>query len=386
MSGNQKISLWNIIVLLVKSKKKLMFVFLISLIVSYAGVYFLTEKQYESTATIIPLNESSLSGLSSLLNNVSSVLPMGLGNINKESDMNLYLTILFSRSSIENLIDKYDLQKLYNIKSRENAVKFVSKIIFTKITIENAFTIKVRTKSPVLAATMANYLVEYLNSKILELNVSKSRDSRIFLEKRYQEITDNLRDAEDSLKYFQIKSGVFEAENQAKSSLEAYARMDADVATKQIEIQVLNKMYGANSPNVQGAEIALRELRYKVNKLKSTSDSGSVLMSLNSLPQNTLNYYRYYRNVRIYSEMLSYVMPMYEQAKFEEQKNIPILQVIDPAIPPEKKAYPSRTFMSLMVTFTTLVFAASFLIVKDIFEKTENEKLLFLKKELFNFK
>jgi tyrosine-protein kinase Etk/Wzc len=386
MSENQKVSLWGIVVLIVMNKKKLIFLSILSLIVSYTAVFFLAEKQYEATATIIPLNESTMSGLSSLLNNVSSVLPMGLGSINKETDMNLYLTILYSRTSIENLIDRYNLQKLYKIKRHDDAIKIVRKMFVTKITMENAFTITVRTKSPLLAADMANYLVKYLNEKILELNVSKSKDNRLFLEKRYDEIVNNLRDAEDSLKIYQIKSGVFEAENQAKSSLEAYARMDADVAAKQVEIQVLNKMYGENSPNVRSAEISLRELKSKINKLKTTSDSGSVLLSLNSLPQKTLNYYRYYRNVRIYTEMLSYVMPMYEQAKFDEQKNVPILQIIDNAIPPERKAFPSRTSMSVIITCITMFVIISFIILKEILQKTDNEKLLFLKRELFNFK
>lgn len=386
MSENQIVSLWSILVLLIKNKKKLLLVFFSSLIISYAAVFFFTEKQYEATATIIPLNESSMTGLSSLLNNVSSVLPMGLGSISKESDMNLFLTILFSRSSIENLIDTFGLQKLYKIKSREASVKVVRKIIFTKITMENAFTIQVRTKSPELGADMANYLVKYLNDKILELNVSKSRDNRLFLEKRYQEINDNLRDAEDSLKYYQIKSGIFEAEGQAKNSLEAYAKMDAEMATKQVEMQVMKKMFGDNSPNVKSAEISLKELKNKIANLKTTSDSGSVLLSLKSLPQKTLNFYRYYRNVRIYNEMLSFVMPMYEQAKFEEQKNIPILQVIDKAVPPEKKANPSRTFMSLVVTCITMFFAISLMITKDIMHKSDNEKIVFMKKELFNLK
>lgn len=386
MMENQQLSLWFIFKLLIINKKKLILIFLCSLVFSYGGVFFLTEKQYESTATIIPLNDSSLSGLSALFNNVSSMLPVGLGNISNESDMNMFNTIIYSRSSIEDCIKKFDLQKLYKIKQREDAVKVVRKIIKTSITLNNAYEIKVRTKSPQLAAEMTNYLVKYLNDKIIQLNGSKSKENRLFLEKRYNEITTNLRTAEDSLRQFQEKTGVFVADNQIQASLETYAKLDAELATKQIEIQVLKKMYGENSSNVQSAQIAHDVLRNKVKKIKNGSDSGSVIMSLSTMPKTSLDFYRHYRNVRIYNEMLSYILPMFEQAKFEEQKNIPILQIIDNAIPPERKAYPSRTFMAIVVTTILMLFVCSYLVISEFIKNTDNEKILFLKKELFNFK
>ncbi len=44
-------------------------------------------------------------------------------------------------------------------------------------------------------------------------------------------------------------------------------------------------------------------------------------------------------------------MPMYEQAKVEEQKSIPTIMVIDKAVPPELKYSPKRSVIILGFSF-----------------------------------
>jgi capsular polysaccharide biosynthesis protein len=185
MSDHYKIEFLDYLVLIVKWKKTLLTVFFSSLLVSYGLIFLFVPKQYESTATILPSTEDNyMSGLYSMMKNFSSVMPGSLGNIKKESEMDLYKTIIYSRASIENLIDKFNLQKLYKIKKRVEAIEIIGKMIKTKITLEDAFTISMRASSPQLASDLTNYLVKYLNDKIVDLNVTKSKENRIFIEQR----------------------------------------------------------------------------------------------------------------------------------------------------------------------------------------------------------
>jgi uncharacterized protein involved in exopolysaccharide biosynthesis len=45
---------------------------------------------------------------------------------------------------------------------------------------------------------------------------------------------------------------------------------------------------------------------------------------------------------------MEFIVPLYEQAKIEEKKDYPILQVIDYAVPPAKKTYPPRILFALI--------------------------------------
>jgi len=145
-------------------------------------------------------------------------MPSGLGSSAKESEMDLYNTVIYSRSCIDSLIKKFDLQRLYKIKSREETIKSVRKKIKTEITMENAFVVSVHSKTPQLASDITNYLVGYLNDKIIQLHVAKARDNSLFLSERYEEIKKSLASAEDSLEAFQEKTGFLKPLNSARNN------------------------------------------------------------------------------------------------------------------------------------------------------------------------
>ena len=229
---------------------------------------------------------------------------------------------------------------------------------------------------------MNNYLISLLNKSIIELNISKARDNREFIEKRFNEVNKNLTLAEDSLKIFQEKTGMFEAEDQVKAIIEAYANMESDLAKKQIELAVVEKMTGSNSPQTKQTQVVVDEFQNKLKSIKEGTSSDRYIFSLKSLPKNAIQYFRYYRDVKIYGSVLEYLIPLYEQAKFDEQKEVPILQVIDYAVPPEKKAYPKRLLLTAIITFFILLIVIILLIIKETLNRTENPKIRLILSEL----
>jgi uncharacterized protein involved in exopolysaccharide biosynthesis len=387
MAETKKIEFLDYLVLLVTWKKVLLTVFFVSLILSYLFVRFFIEPSYSATATIIPAVEANaLSGLTSLIKDFSVALPTGLSGMTKESEMDIYNTILFSRTSVERLIDKYDLQKLYKIKSREMAIKAIRKTIKTDVTMNNAFIIIASAKTPKLACDITNDLVTYLNDKIIELHIAKAKDNRRFLEQRYNEIKTNVKNAEDSLQAYQEKTGVFEVNEQTKATLENLSKLESELAVKQVEYSVVNKIYGENSPVTSNAKITLQEYQKSFDQMKNGQDRTKIIIGINSLPKKAMEYYKYFRDVKIYNQMLEFIIPLFEQSKFDEQKTIPIIQIIDPAVPPEKKSFPPRTLLALITACTVSFFTIFFLIMKEILSSTSNPKISFITKEFFNFK
>lgn len=368
-----------------KAKKVLLILAFTIFIISYITIYFFIPPQYDSTALIIPSQQEQFGGISSLLKNVGN-LPMGIGNISQNNDIEMYKTIIYSSTNLNKVIKKFDLLKDYDLTSIEKARKILTKNITADETDENAFFIKVRTNSPQKAAEMTNYLVEQLNESVINLNVRKARDNRIFLSERYSEIKENLKNAEDSLRFFQKKSGVLEVENQTKATIEEYSKMESDLATKQIELTVLKEIMGEDAPQVKNQSIAVREFKKSLEDLQSGKENNPLLISLNSLPDKAVKYLRYYRDVKIYTSMLEYIIPLYEQAKFDEQKEIPILQVIDFGVPPENKSYPSRALFSFIITISSILFFLLFIIIKEILHKSNDPKIALIKNEFKFFK
>jgi capsule polysaccharide export protein KpsE/RkpR len=385
MGRDRSFELLDYIVLVVKNKKLLLLMAFAVFAISYLFIFFFLPERFESKSLIVPSQGDEFGGISSILQNFSDLPLLGMVGLGGTEAIDLYNTIIYSRTNLEEVIEKFDLQEDYNLDSMEKTILALENDITTDSPNEISFEIAVLASSPQKAAEMVNHLVDNLNRSVIELNIRKSKENRIFLEHRYNEIKVELANAEDSLKIFQQRTGVLEGIEQTKASLEQYSKLEADLAEKQIEAAIFEKLYGENAIQTINSKVAVNEFKQKLESLKQGKDVKSAILPLSELPSGVIQYFRYYRNVMIYEKVLEFILPLYEQAKFEEQKSIPVLQVIDYGKPPEKKAYPKRILSALIITILVLVFASLFIIIKELFNKTENPKLLYIKKEILKF-
>ncbi|HQF41978.1 MAG TPA: Wzz/FepE/Etk N-terminal domain-containing protein, partial [Ignavibacteriaceae bacterium] len=326
-----RIDILDILLFIAQWKKFLIFQFIGVFILSYIVIYFFITPQYDATTLIIPSKQDQVTGFGSFLKNLSG-LPLGLSSFSQSSDVERYKTIIYSRTNLDRIIKQFDLLKDYNLSSMEKAEKELKENIWVEDTKDDALTIKVRANSPNKAAQMANFIVEQLNQTVIDLNIRKSRENKVFLGDRYEEIKINLKNAEDSLKHFQKSSNLFELENQSKATIEEYSKLEAELARKQIELTVMKQILGNDVPEVRNQEIAVKEFKDKIDKIKAGKENNPILIPIKSLPDKGVKYLRYLRDVKIYTTMLEYIIPLYEQAKFDEQKQIPIIQIIDYAV------------------------------------------------------
>jgi capsule polysaccharide export protein KpsE/RkpR len=274
------------------------------------------------------------------------------------------------------------LQQEYRIKERDDVYAELMRRIGADETKDNAFAIHVESSSPQKAVDMAKYMIYLLNKTAVFLNTQKQHDNALFLEKRYMKIKSDLASAEDSLRQFQKSSGYIEANEQLKSSIEVYARMEADVANKEIEAKLMEKMYGASSPQYLRSFDAYSEYDKKLQGIKSGKDMNSVLVGLSGIPEKSIQYLRLYRNIKINSAMLEYIIPIYEQVRFEEQKQTPVIQIVDTPSMPEKRSGPKRVLTALIITICTSFFTFLYMYTKHRLDTTENPKLLLIRDNL----
>jgi len=389
MSEDKKVDLLDYLVILVKWKKTLLIISVITAIVSYLSIYFLIDEQFDSSATIIPVEENSISGVAGFLKN----LPIDIGETSgfSNSEMDMYNTIIYSRTVLEKVIKKFNLINVYELdrsdpEYMEKALKILTDNVSAEVTEDNAYEISVRANTPNNAALITNYLIKLLNERIIELKTSKSSQNRIFLEGRLKEVRLNLKKAEDSLLAYQNKSGMLDAEDQVKGILEAYSKLETELITKQIQLSILRKVMSPDSPKLKSLEVEVEQFEEKMLELKNNGQPNSVLLSMNSLPKKAINYLRLLREVEINNSILEFVMPLYEQAKFDEQKDIPVLQIVDYAVPPVKKSYPPRLIFTLIITFGVFIITFLYIIIKENENLQASNKIIYIKNNLFKWK
>jgi uncharacterized protein involved in exopolysaccharide biosynthesis len=388
--SEKRFDILDYFVLLVRWKKLLLAILLLVTGVSYAIIYFFVEEEYESTTVIIPSeDQTNPMGASGLLKNIKNLSFDMSMNSNPETD--LYNTIIYSRNNLENLIKRFDLLKNYKLDTltvdyQEKALKRLSNSIFARETKDKAYAITVTANSPGLAANMANFIVRVLNTKIIELKVAKSKQNREFLESRLSEIKTRIRNSEDSLRMFQEKSGMLDVEQQLKGIIGTYSNLETALITKQIEQSILNNILDKDSPQLKTVRTQVEEYSSKLREIKKDGEPNGLLLSLNTLPRKATQYMRLYRDVQITNSLLEFIYPLYEQTKFEENKDIPVLQIIDRAVPPAKKSYPQRSLLSIVIGLGAFLLSFIVLVINENPNIKNSEKFIFIKNNLFKWK
>jgi tyrosine-protein kinase Etk/Wzc len=339
---NKELNVFKYISILLQWKRFIIINF-IAVFLLAVTISFLLPKWYKSTASLLPPKQpdifNSLGSASSMLKGLGSLGKLsGLGQ--KPSNYN-YFAILKSRTTMEKIIKKFDLINVYDISdsSMEKAIKELEANVAFEEQNEDNITIEVYDKDSVRAADMANYFVEVLNEVSTRLGTQEARSNRDFIESRLDKVKIALASAEDSLRIYQEKSGMIISPEET-ATVSSIATLYGLKAKKEIELSVLGRSLGTDNESYQQTKIELNELNRK----------------LITFPNIGLKSLRLYRDVAIQQKILEFLIPIYEQAKIEEQKDVPVLLVLDKAVPAERKSKPQRVLIIFLTSGLALFF------------------------------
>jgi uncharacterized protein involved in exopolysaccharide biosynthesis len=271
---------------------------------------------------------------------------------------------------MEKVVRKFDLITVYDTpdSSMEKAIKELSNNIRFEDGENDEIIIEVFDKNPQRAASMANYFVEVLNEINTRIGTLEARNNREFMERRLEEANQMLFKSEEVLKKYQEKSGLIITPEQT-SGIDAIASLYAMKVKKEVEVAILEKGVTADNNALQQMRLELNELEKKVS----------------TIPETGIASIRLYRDVAIQQKIVEFLVPLYEQARIEEQKDVPVLLVLDTAIPPEKKSKPQRSLIVLLSTFVMFTFSVALAFMMHAIRTLTNTGESVVQSTLYNF-
>jgi len=375
-----EINLLDLFLVPLKHKK---IIFLITIAAGIVSIIYslLVTPVYRATTSILP----PVSGGAippSLINNISSGPFTSLANtlIDADPPSKLYIGILESRTVADGLIEKFDLKERYKTKTMAatySGLKSVSQ--FNHDRKNQIVSISVEDKDPKLAAQMANYYVEMLDTVNRNVNVTEGQRKRIFIEERLIKVENDLKAAEDALMEFQEKYKLVSIDQQAKIAIEGAARLKSEIILAETELEVLKK-FGTERQNEAIILMAkIEELEKQLSRIEkggrltlpvgkngeSADDEGSnFYIPFDEIPTLGLQLARLMREAKIQEKVFELMITHFEMAKLEEAKNVNTIQILDEAVPPDQRSEPKRgriVLLSLIAAFFLSVLFAFFL-------------------------
>ena len=351
------------------------FVFLIT--VAATSFALLTTKWYKATTSVLPAENtdflSAFSGLSALAKSFSP--SKGLAALTGSSEFDRYMAILKSSTMIDDVINKFELKKEYELEGAyyEKVVKAFIGNMELEVQDEGNLTSSIYDKNPQKAADIANYMISRLNEINTNLSVTNAKANREFIEKRYFQNVDDINQLENNMRKFQEKYGVVAVPEQLEASVKAMSGIYADLAQKEIEVKVLTRTYGENNPLTTKSKIELEEIGRKIKNLNSgkdgLNDGTNLLIPFKQAPKLSNEYLKIYRDLEIQYKILEFVQPLYEQAKVEEVRNSPSVLVLDKAVPVDRKSKPKGSLYAMVAFVSSIIIGYLIVFILVLFEK-----------------
>lgn len=393
MGKTKEIDILDVLLILAKHKK---FIFWITFIVSIAAVVYilLVPELWVSTATILPAQDQSdqlsFGGSSSLLGLGSSLL----GGSMQVNGLEL-LIIMNSKTFSEEIIERFNLIEYMEIDiedsliaKEEALINFTENIRDIGINDENGLIhISIKTKDKYLSTKIANYYWEKLEEYNLRNRMSKGKQKRMFIEKRVNEVQSTISNLSNLLLKFQEKNNIIELKEQTNTIVGLYADLIADKTKKEIEMEYYLQIVDTKNPIADKLILQNEILADKILDLEINSkDKKNYILSIDSIPQLSLEYANLKMNLEIQKEVYSFLYTQFEQAKIEEIKDLPTIEIIDKAKPAGIRSEPSRAKFCITMFIISLLFSSILAYINEMI-KTEGiiTKLNDLKKEIVRF-
>ena len=168
------------------------------------------------------------------------------------------------------------------------------------------------------------------------------------------------------MKKFQEENKAVSLDAQMRASIEGAANLKAQMVAAEIELNLLGKTMSPSHPQIQELKSRINELKrqldiWELGNPKEESEEKKILdIPFSQVPTLSLELARLVREVRIQSGVFELLTNQYEQYKIQETRDTPTIQVLDKAIPPERRSKPKRTFLvglaGVLSLFTSVVF------------------------------
>jgi len=380
MQSEEEINLLDYAIVLAKRKKLIAYVTSGVVLTAIIAVLVMSPI-YSAETRLLPPQQSGSSLAMGLMGQVGGGVAdigsaLGLGGT---TTSDLYVDIVKGRTIIDKIIDRFDLMKKNEYEYRDDARKqLVDKVLDVSSDKKSGvITIAIQDKDPKLAADMANAFVEEL--KILNKAMANSEASqrKLFFEEQMKDTKVALTKAEEDLKKFQEKTGALAIDEQAKAVLYAISELRAREAAKEVEIKVMKSFSTKQNPDLQRLETELASLSAERRKRESGGAGGhDPLMATSRMPEVGLGYLRAMRDVKYNENLYELLVKQYELAKFDEVNSAAVIQVIDKAVPHDRKVKPKRIVIVIFAAFVGLFLSVFIVFFQEFMSKsyTDPEK------------
>lgn len=293
-----------------------------------ATTVFMPPQQQQGAAAMLMQSLGALGGLAGAA--------AGIKNPNDQ-----YVSLLKSDAVANVLITRFGLVERYEsemVTDARKALDTVSKISAGK---DGLITVEVDDREPALAANIANAYVEELGNLLGKLAVTEAQQRRAFFEKQLKQTKEQLTKAEQALRSSGVNVSALKSNPAA--AISGVAQLQAQIAAQEVKIASMRGYLTESAPDFKQAITELGALKAQFSKLERPAQAEGA----------DADYVARYRDFKYYETLFELFAKQYELARVDESREGAVIQVVDVAVPPERKSKPKKALIAVLATLAS---------------------------------
>jgi uncharacterized protein involved in exopolysaccharide biosynthesis len=336
---------------LVKAWRWLLIVPLLGGAAGFAGSFAVAPTFTAKASFLLP--QSPGSAAAAALASLGGLASLAEGAVGSRSPADQYATLMMSVTVADRLIDRFELNKIYETELRSDTRRRLENN--TRIVIgrrDGLITVEVDDHDPKRSADMANQYIDELRTLSARLALTEAQQRRMFFEGQMGKAREELLKAQVALQGSGFSAGVLRTEPRAAA--DNYGRLRSEVAAAEVRLETLRRSLTDSAPEVQRASAQHAALRAQLNRAEQSDTSAAQ-------PE----YLARFREFKYRETLFDLFARQYEAARVDEAREGVLIQVVDAATPPERKSRPKRAVVATIAALATLLLLTVGLVVRD---------------------
>ncbi|HOP07600.1 MAG TPA: Wzz/FepE/Etk N-terminal domain-containing protein [candidate division Zixibacteria bacterium] len=355
MSQEGTTNLWRLLEVLARRKRFILTTVIVVTLAALA-VSLVLPKYYKARSLLLPPKDTSLpvAGLSLLSDVVSVTKGLNLPVMVTTSDV--YARMLSSRRIIEPVIANCLSYEQLDARNADEAIKNFLDNSGYEVTEEGLLEITYEDRDPELAARVVNALVEQLDKVNREIATSRARENRSFIEERLDQVRRELDSSRAALEQFQNRYKTVDFDEQIRLATEQAIQLKIRLAETELSLQMMSDKYGPDNTDLKDLKRRREVLLGQIEQLEtSNADSSFFSLPIADVPALRGEFEKLYSRVKVNEGLYQTLLSQHEQAKIQENEELPTITILDRAEAPRVKSWPKRAYIVLAAFAVSLV-------------------------------
>jgi tyrosine-protein kinase Etk/Wzc len=349
-----EISLLDVLIVFAERKRLILWGTAVCAILAIV-ISLLLPFRYTATVVLLPPQQNTSMGaaLGSQLGSLGGMAALAGGSFGLKNPNEMFVGMLKSRTVEDAMVSQYHLMDEYHKKYASDArKKFESRATVEGSGKDNLIHISVDDPDPRRAAELANGYVDQFRNLTEHLAITEASQRRLFFERELEQAKESLAKAEEALKQTQQSTGLIELSGQSKALIESAANLRAQITAREVQIQGMQTYATGENAQLIQAQQELESLRAQLAKLGGSEDNSSdeLIVSKGRVPEAGMEYVRKLRDVKYNETIFEILARQFEIAKLDEAKEGALIQVVDPAVIPDRRSFPKRALIVIGAT------------------------------------